>query len=131
MPAAPLLLQVGDPLPTMEGLEIVADRARWLLLVTAPAAQAAELLLGLRSAIDLSGRAGLEVQVLAFGSDHGGDGLVADPKGELARRLGALPASGELLPVAVMIEPRGSVHVACTGADFEAAAHAALAGGSV
>ncbi len=129
---APLLLLPGDPLPALPGIEAIADRARWLLLVVAPADQASVLLARLGSAalqcVDL------ELQILAFGGSPGGQRLVPDPEGELARRLGATPASGELAPtlgelapVAVLVEPRGSVHVACTGADYEAAALAAMA----
>jgi hypothetical protein len=126
---APLLLLPGDPLPHLEGVEIVADRARWLLLVTAPAEKARALRATLQTTV--AERRGLALQVLAFGGDPSGDGLVPDPEGELARRLGALPASGELLPVAVLVEPRGAVHLACTGSDFEAAARAALADDSI
>ena len=122
-----LLLQPGDPPPVLVGVDFVATRPRWLLLAVAPAALADGLLVSLQQA--LAGRGGLqaEIQLLVHGAATASSPLVGDPTGDLARRLGALPASGELQPMALLIEPRGSVHIACTGPDFSAAALAALA----
>ncbi len=125
--SVPLLLLPGDPLPRIEGLQAVGDRPRWLLLVVAPAESAEAVAQALGG--DIAARAGslVELAVLAFGGETTTNDVLADADGHGARRLGALPAVGGLQPVAVLVEPRGSVHVACGGDDFLAAARAALA----
>ena len=127
LPSPVLLLQPGDPLPALAGVEFVAARPRWLLLAVAPATLADGLLAQLRQAQAPGGGLQAEIQLLVHGATTSTPAMVADATGGLARRLGALPASGELQPLAVLIEPRGSVFVACTGTDFKAAALAALA----
>lgn len=122
-----LPLLPGDLPPALAGVEFVAERPRWLLLAVTPASGASALLAELQQAG--AGRDGptVQIQLLVHGATRTVPAMVADPVGDLARRLGALPAAGELQPLATLIEPRGSVHFVSTGPDFNAAALAALA----
>ena len=125
-----LHLQVGDPVPSLTeigGPDLEPLRGRYVLLVTVDGQQAIEVLEGAMAAAAERAIRGLEVIALCHGDvGHEDPRVYDDDDGRCALRLGARTPGGDTAPVAVLIEPRGRVHVSCSGADSLRAVEAAL-----
>ncbi|MBM4342247.1 MAG: hypothetical protein FJ100_02595 [Deltaproteobacteria bacterium] len=119
--AAAWLLRPGDPLPPLclQSGPWTADAfaGHWGLIVVAQDAAAAGL-----AAIPAGARA---LAIASPGSAVPMDAL-ADHGTVSAQRLGALVAQGRVVPVAVVIDPGGTVAFAAQGSSAESAARQAL-----
>lgn len=105
-----LPLRPGDPLPALLGLDVAALSGSWWVAVVVDARRVALDVPPLVAAARARAGRELAVRVIAVGIDLSDDPqMVADPDGALARRLGAMPASGQLEALAVLIEPGGRV----------------------
>lgn len=120
--ALPWLLQPGDPLPplVLRGERWQPNRLldTWTLLALGPPDQV--------QALRQSWAPGKPTALIAIASGQNAVESSDDRDGQSAQRLGAWDGR-DCLPVAVLVEPRGTVVVACGGEDLAAAVAAAMA----
>ena len=127
---SPWLLLRGDPMPRLvlsraAGSAQVGQAAlldQWTVVAIGPLQQAL--------AVHVQGLGDTQAVLLAIASGVEFDaslpaGLAFDVDGQCARRLGAWLGHG-CQPLAVLVEPRGTVQFACTGASLAEAVAAVL-----
>jgi hypothetical protein len=120
--ALPWLLQPGDPLPplVLRGERWQPNRLldTWTLLALGPPEQV--------HALRQSWAPVQPTALIAIASGQNAVGSGDDRDGLSAQRLGAWDGRN-CLPVAVLVEPRGTVVAACGGGELAAAVAAAMA----
>lgn len=117
----PWLLQPGDPVPPLllrgEPWQPSALLDRWTLIAIGPPEQV--------QALRQAWAPQKPTALIAVASGPNALGSFDDREGQSAQRLGAWDGQ-RCLPVAVLVEPRGTVAAACGGAELREAAAAAL-----
>ena len=116
--SGPLHLRKGDPLPDLPlqpPLDLQALAGRWILLVFVAG----------------EGKARCEAEFPRFSQDFGKQltcrAIAARGFAVASRRVGALVDEDQWHELAVLLDPRGTVHASCDAEDPVAAARKALA----